>query len=818
MATDRLRAKIRDNPSLNTLTANYCSIGTPLPSLTSSKKDASELKPIWQQEARDSQGRRRFHGAFTGGFSAGYYNTVGSKEGWTPGSFRSSRSDRRDGKETVGARVEDFMDEEDLADWKAAQRVSTGSRSGSADRFAGFTGESDPLASLLFGNARVNQNKDALGYQLLSKMGWKQGQGLGPRIDARKKARLLSLISNNSSEDASTIATSSDFTQEDLKHLYAPPPTPILSVATAQSGSRKGLGAEDRPTLHQVLAKNYIPKTDSAQGIEGGDEGRCWPDGRPMLAGFRLATVPPSPQPVFPTEEVPEGWQPDPSRVLPAVNTPALTAKLSKDSTPATRGQLLGEAKLPGPPPNIAAFLSAKSRERLAASSTSNAVLPTFSPVSISPQNVTAPRLDVGTATQALQAPGLYSADPAKQARYETYLRSQLTPASQQAQTLPVPPELTPQKYQHELEGFAKAAAMFRPMSAAIASRFTKASAAVMEHETRATSAVPGLRHPSPALASASAANATKEGADGVAEPVKELSTAQKAAQMGNFGHLTRKVEAWTPERLLCKRFGIPEPAISRKRKGEAVSTSSTQQERPDPDDDADPFYGTSQSSKSKKAIRVDQHWESNKEQLKALAAGPTPLSLDAASSFRTPAALGSEDNVVEETAVGMGDDERQGQDTLTYVKPSRDVYKAIFASDEEASDSEDAAGKGRSAKPKMQDPSSGTGVVFQARSKRKDANDEDSNVDSVSTTLEKTVGKPASTKRKKEKASKKALLTFDLDDDGDEGQERRKEKSPKKSLLAFGNADGAPMEGSAVSDEPMKSKTKGRMRASDLF
>ena len=34
-----------------------------------------------EQYVTDSQGRRRFHGAFTGGFSAGYYNTVGSKEG-----------------------------------------------------------------------------------------------------------------------------------------------------------------------------------------------------------------------------------------------------------------------------------------------------------------------------------------------------------------------------------------------------------------------------------------------------------------------------------------------------------------------------------------------------------------------------------------------------------------------------------------------------------------------------------------------------------------------------------------------------------------
>jgi len=32
-------------------------------------------------QVRDDEGRRRFHGAFTGGFSAGYYNSVGSKEG-----------------------------------------------------------------------------------------------------------------------------------------------------------------------------------------------------------------------------------------------------------------------------------------------------------------------------------------------------------------------------------------------------------------------------------------------------------------------------------------------------------------------------------------------------------------------------------------------------------------------------------------------------------------------------------------------------------------------------------------------------------------
>lgn len=37
--------------------------------------------PVHEQIATDDRGRRRFHGAFTGGFSAGYFNTVGTKEG-----------------------------------------------------------------------------------------------------------------------------------------------------------------------------------------------------------------------------------------------------------------------------------------------------------------------------------------------------------------------------------------------------------------------------------------------------------------------------------------------------------------------------------------------------------------------------------------------------------------------------------------------------------------------------------------------------------------------------------------------------------------
>ena len=40
-----------------------------------------KIKHVQDEVVTDEQGRRRFHGAFTGGFSAGYYNSVGSKEG-----------------------------------------------------------------------------------------------------------------------------------------------------------------------------------------------------------------------------------------------------------------------------------------------------------------------------------------------------------------------------------------------------------------------------------------------------------------------------------------------------------------------------------------------------------------------------------------------------------------------------------------------------------------------------------------------------------------------------------------------------------------
>lgn len=45
-------------------------------------EEMDKKQNMYNQPFRDAKGSKRLHGAFTGGFSAGYWNTVGSKEGW----------------------------------------------------------------------------------------------------------------------------------------------------------------------------------------------------------------------------------------------------------------------------------------------------------------------------------------------------------------------------------------------------------------------------------------------------------------------------------------------------------------------------------------------------------------------------------------------------------------------------------------------------------------------------------------------------------------------------------------------------------------
>ncbi|NXS02963.1 GPTC1 protein, partial [Oxylabes madagascariensis] len=149
--------------------------------------------PLQEQTVKDAKGRyQRFHGAFTGGFSAGYFNTVGTKEGWTPSAFVSSRQKRAD-RTVLGP--EDFMDEEDLSEFGIAPKDIT-----TTDDFASkakdrikekarqIAGVVAPIPGTTAFDDLIGPSKITIGVELLRKMGWKEGQGIGPRVK-RKPCR-----------------------------------------------------------------------------------------------------------------------------------------------------------------------------------------------------------------------------------------------------------------------------------------------------------------------------------------------------------------------------------------------------------------------------------------------------------------------------------------------------------------------------------------------------------------------------------------------------------------------------------------------------
>ncbi|XP_076248488.1 G patch domain-containing protein 1 [Calliopsis andreniformis] len=197
---------------------NYVSYGIPLDPIDEENLPRKKPVTIEDQYAYDAQGRRRFHGAFTGGFSAGYFNTVGTRDGWRPQQFKSSRSSKA---ESVTQRPEDFMDEEDTSQFGIAP---TGIRATSDYSDHGQRGmkrerinrqSNDPIPGTPVLKELLKPVKDTLGIMLLKKMGWRPGQGVGSRLTKKEKAKIRrnekireaqqtskKVISGSSSEDS----------------------------------------------------------------------------------------------------------------------------------------------------------------------------------------------------------------------------------------------------------------------------------------------------------------------------------------------------------------------------------------------------------------------------------------------------------------------------------------------------------------------------------------------------------------------------------------------------------------------------------------
>lgn len=150
---------------------------------------------IEDQIVKDENGKRRFHGAFTGGFSAGFWNTVGSLEGWTPQNFKSSRGEKAS---KVQQRPEDFMDKEDLGEFGIApQGIRTRDEFAKESEQEQRTGQrkrklmqpqvAGPIPGVPVLEQLLRPVRDKVAVRILKSMGWKPGQGVGPRQTRKEK-------------------------------------------------------------------------------------------------------------------------------------------------------------------------------------------------------------------------------------------------------------------------------------------------------------------------------------------------------------------------------------------------------------------------------------------------------------------------------------------------------------------------------------------------------------------------------------------------------------------------------------------------------
>ncbi|KAL7734837.1 hypothetical protein ACLKA6_011118 [Drosophila palustris] len=169
--------------------------GTPLDPLEKDEVPAKKPLAIEDQIVKDENGKRRFHGAFTGGFSAGFWNTVGSLEGWTPQNFKSSRGEKAS---KVQQRPEDFMDKEDLGEFGIApQGIRTRDEFAKESEKEQRTGQrkrklmqpevDGPIPGVPVLEQLLRPVRDKVAVRILKSMGWKPGQGVGPRQTRKEK-------------------------------------------------------------------------------------------------------------------------------------------------------------------------------------------------------------------------------------------------------------------------------------------------------------------------------------------------------------------------------------------------------------------------------------------------------------------------------------------------------------------------------------------------------------------------------------------------------------------------------------------------------
>uniref|UniRef100_A0A2R8ZK56 G-patch domain containing 1 n=1 Tax=Pan paniscus TaxID=9597 RepID=A0A2R8ZK56_PANPA len=596
--------------------------------------------PLQDQTVRDEKGRyKRFHGAFSGGFSAGYFNTVGSKEGWTPSTFVSSRQNRAD-KSVLGP--EDFMDEEDLSEFGIAPKAIV-----TTDDFASKTKDrirekarqlaaaTAPIPGATFLDDLITPAKLSVGFELLRKMGWKEGQGVGPRVKRRPRRQkpdpgvkiygcALPPGSSEGSEgedddylpDNVTFApkdvTPVDFTPKDNVHGLAykglDPHQALFGTSGEHfnlfsggseragdlgeiglnkgrklgiSGQAFGVGAleeeDDDIYATETLSKydTVLKDEEPGDGLYGWTAPRQYKNQKEsekdlryvgkILDGFSLASKPLSSKKIYPPPELPRDYRPvhyfRPMVAATSENSHLLQV-LSESAGKATpdpgthskhqlnaskRAELLGEMPIQGSATSVLEFLSQKDKERIkemkqatdlkaaqlkARSLAQNAQSSRAQPSPAAAAGHCSWNMALGGGTATLKASNFkpFAKDPEKQKRYDEFL-VHMKQGQKDALERCLDPSMTEWERGRERDEFARAALLYASSHSTLSSRFTHAK----EEDDSDQVEVPR-------------------------DQENDVGDKQSAVKMKMFGKLTRDTFEWHPDKLLCKRFNVPDP------------------------------------------------------------------------------------------------------------------------------------------------------------------------------------------------------------------------------------------------------------------
>ena len=501
------------------------------------------------------------------------------------------------------------MDEEDLREHEESRNINT------TDEFAGFGSTATDTTRRAGLMDLLKTGGETMGVKLLKRMGWREGQGIGPKV--RRKANLDERTATQASEETYLFAPDNppmvDFIRKtDHKGLgfageaqLEKPNQPqqeededtdsffgdrlSTKKKPAKKAQRGGFGVgvlndtgsddEDPYSLGPQISYNktiggkkkktkdakpaiasanpllntkpvFISKKVAAARSTGGFR-KCR-DGRLPLDGFVLADSLSSlsiSDKKYEPPQIPEGWK---SSRQPATERASYvsTADAAKASSldPTSRAAVLGEAQLPGK--SIFDWMTPEARERIVKLTGNTNLPPALSEKAPKGYELSeadrrkdiwdlVPQLDKQTAVQALTR-GVsgwmpYSEDEAKRARYRTFIEVR----AGLRHTLPDRvPGSTTDEWVTEMNEFARAAEVFKPMSGVMASRFTSASSGPKMASDAPDPAEPFLSRPSE----------------------KPDDPAVAAAKVGMFGQLTRRTNSFFPTRLLCKRFNIKPP------------------------------------------------------------------------------------------------------------------------------------------------------------------------------------------------------------------------------------------------------------------